>query len=464
MADVPLAALDPREQKQIEAARKALDKGNPAYAVDVCTGLLRRHPGCLDVRRLLRLAQQRQAGAKAGGLTKLFLSVSNVPFVMSGTSQVKKDPAKALETAEKLLAGNPTNPAGHKLLAQAAEALEFPETAVFAWEGLRDLNPEDPAALLSLGRAYLAVLRYADAVRMADTILKRDPGHGEALALAKDAAVAMSLDKGRWEEEGDFRDKLKNEQQSVEREQASRAANDEVSLRSQIERGEKRFASESQNVNLARELSGYYRQLGQLAEALHWIGVARGLPQGAADATLERVEVELKTAQLREQLAAAEAAVAAGEAGAEGRCAELAEALQAFRLAQAASLVEKYPNDHVYRFEYGELLFAQGQLDEAAQQFQLAQRNPKVRLPALVALARAFKAGRKYDLAADQLETAKKELSTMDNLKKEVLYELADCREQMGDRDRAIAEYKAIYAADLGYRDVAQKINAFYGS
>jgi len=462
MADTPLAALDPREQKQVEAARKAVEKGNPGYAMDVCTGLLKRHPGCLEVRRVLRLAQQRKAGARAGGLTKLFLSVSSVPFVMAGAGQVKKDPAKALETAEKLLAGNPATPAGHKLLAQAAEALGFPETAVFAWECLRDLDPEDTATLLALGRSYLAVGRQADAVRMADVVLKRDPGHGEALALAKDAAVALSMERGRWDEEGDYRAKLKSEEQSVEREQAARVATDEASLRQLIERGRKRFEEESDQVNLARELSGYHRQLGELEEALHWVRVARGLPQGAADATLERVEVELQTGAIRQRLAAAERDLAAGLEGAAERRDALAAELQAFRLNQAAALVEKYPNDLVYRFEFGELLLGEGRFDEAAQQFQMAVRNPKVRLQALVALAKVFKAGRKYDLAADQLETAKQELPTMDERKKEVLYELADCREQMGDRDKALAEYKAIYAADLGYRDVASKINAHY--
>lgn len=464
MADIPLAALDSREQKQIEAARRALEKGNPDYAIDVSTGLLKRHPGCLEVRRVLRQAQQRRAGAKAGGgLGRLLRSVSSVPFVMSGTAQVKKDPLKALETAEKLLAADPANPAGHRLLAQAAAALEFPETEVFAWESLRDLNPEDGATLLALGRAYLGVGRQAEAVRMADLVLKREPGHGEALALAKDAAVALSLERGRWDEEGDYRAKLRSEEQAIAREQAARVVSDEVSLRELIERERKRFESEPDQVNLARELAGYHRQLGDLDEALRWVRVARGLPQGAADATLERVEVELQVAAIRERLAAAEAAVVAGGEGVRERRDALAAELQAFRLQQAGNLVEKYPNELTYRFEFGELLFAAARLDEAAQQFQMAVRNPKVRLPALVALAKVFKEGRKFDLAADQLETAKREIPAMDDLKKEVLYELADCRERMGDRERAMAEYKAIYAVDLGYRDVAAKINAHYG-
>ncbi len=33
----------------------------------------------------------------------------------------------------------------------------------------------------------------------------------------------------------------------------------------------------------------------------------------------------------------------------------------------------------------------------------------------------------------------------------------------MGKRDDAIAQFKIIYAVDVGYKDVADKIDAFYG-
>jgi hypothetical protein len=50
----------------------------------------------------------------------------------------------------------------------------------------------------------------------------------------------------------------------------------------------------------------------------------------------------------------------------------------------------------------------------------------------------------------------------MDDTKKEVIYELGSCYEQMGRADAAIDEFKAIYSEDIGFRDVAAKINAFY--
>jgi lipopolysaccharide biosynthesis regulator YciM len=84
-------------------------------------------------------------------------------------------------------------------------------------------------------------------------------------------------------------------------------------------------------------------------------------------------------------------------------------------------------------------------------------------VPATLSLGRVFKSGGKFDLAAEQLQSVKEHIGIADDLKKEVAYELADCFEKMGDSQRAIMEYKTIYAADVTYRDVAEKINAYYG-
>jgi hypothetical protein len=85
-----------------------------------------------------------------------------------------------------------------------------------------------------------------------------------------------------------------------------------------------------------------------------------------------------------------------------------------------------------------------------------------VRIAALLGLGRCFKARRLHDLAVTQFLTAKNELGPMDELKKEIVYELGTCYERMDRTDEAIAEFKAIYGEDIGFRDVAEKINAFY--
>ena len=104
---------------------------------------------------------------------------------------------------------------------------------------------------------------------------------------------------------------------------------------------------------------------------------------------------------------------------------------------------------------------------QAADLFRLrplldSPQGPQVRVAALVGLGRGFRAKKIYDLAVMQFKSAKTDLTAMDDTKKEVIYELGSCYEAMGKPEEAIAEFKAIYGEDIGYRDVADKITAFY--
>jgi DNA-binding SARP family transcriptional activator len=65
-------------------------------------------------------------------------------------------------------------------------------------------------------------------------------------------------------------------------------------------------------------------------------------------------------------------------------------------------------------------------------------------------------------MALDQLETASKELPVMDGTKKDICYELGQLAEAMGDRAKAADYYKQIYQVDIGYKDIAQKIEQVY--
>jgi lipopolysaccharide biosynthesis regulator YciM len=131
---------------------------------------------------------------------------------------------------------------------------------------------------------------------------------------------------------------------------------------------------------------------------------------------------------------------------------------------QCEDLVQRYPNEYSYRYELGELYFEDGETDKAIKELQMAQRSPKVRVGALILLGKAYLVKGFHDLAAEQLTTAKSEIPGMTDQKKDVLYELGSAYEQQGDMDKAMIEFKALYGADISYRDVSQKIDDFYSS
>ena len=462
MSEIPVTALDPRQQKLVDNARIALERGQTDYALDACAQVLKAAPGCLPVRRLQRVAQLKLFREKNKFMAKAMSGFSTAPFIFGG----KKDPAKTLELAEVFLAKDPTSVSGLKLLAEAAGGLALPETVAFALDAIREIEPENRANLLALGEAWLAAGKPAEALKIVDLMLRSRPADADAQALMRKASIAQTVTKGNWETKGTFREKLRDEAQAVSLEQSAKVVTSgEMTLRL-LDEAIARVAAEPANLNYYRAVVQGYRQLGRIDEALAWERKARQQPMGAADGVLEKLESELQATLLDARLKSAEAefAGAPGDAALAEKTAASRAELAAWRLAEAKRTVERYPNDFPARQTLGELLLAAGQVDAALAQFQQAQKGPQVRVAALIGLGRGFKAKRLHDLAVTQLTLAKAELGALDETKKNVLYELGSCLELMGRREEAMAEFKAIYSEDIGFRDVADKINAHYAT
>jgi tetratricopeptide (TPR) repeat protein len=233
-----------------------------------------------------------------------------------------------------------------------------------------------------------------------------------------------------------------------------------------VERLSAQIQTDPENINLYREICGHLRTLKRFEEALDFVRKARQQPLGKGDTTFEKMEQGFLVAAMDQRIAGLKKKLEENPDD-EALKAELAEVQKQehdIKLENAKQMVERYPNDFNYRYELGMLLFDDGNLDEAIMQFQISQRSPKVRLQSLLGLGRAFTQGKKYDLAVDQLETAKKESKIMNESKKEIIYELGTAYELMGKAEQAFNEYKEIYSADISYRDVAKKINDYYNN
>ena len=107
-------------------------------------------------------------------------------------------------------------------------------------------------------------------------------------------------------------------------------------------------------------------------------------------------------------------------------------------------------------------LYENNYMNEAIQQFQLSQRNPKFRAKSLYYLALCFKNKKQLDMSVEQLKKAVSEMSTLDDTKKDVLYELGCILEEMKKMDEAMVYFKQVYQVDIGYKDISQKIEKAY--
>ena len=464
MEEIALTELDTRTQKQVENASKAVGE-NPGYAVDILRNIMVRQPGCLDARKILRKAQRRAST----GTTKfgcLMAKVTSLPFAMAGESKIKKDPAKALESAEEMISSNPDNAVGHKMLGAAAVELGLKETAAFAYEELYGMDKSNAEIGKLLMGAYIEIGKTNEAISIGDAIYRANPSDDEVQGLIRQASVAQALVKGKWEEDKSFREKLKDEKGAQKLEQAARANTGESGLRSLIEESKKAVEDQPGNINHYRDIASNYRKLSNFDSALEWVAKARELEAGRADVNLERMVGTLKREKMQTAMSAVEAKLEANSDDAEAKAEleKLRAEEHAFRRDQAEDLVQRYPNEFSYRFELGELYFEDGETDSAIKELQLALRAPKVRVAALILLGKSYLAKGFHDLAAEQLLIAKSEIPGMTEQKKDVLYQLGTAYEQQCDMDKAIAEFKSLYGADISYRDVADKIEEFYSN
>jgi len=133
-----------------------------------------------------------------------------------------------------------------------------------------------------------------------------------------------------------------------------------------------------------------------------------------------------------------------------------------FLIAECQKRVEKFPTDLTIRFEMGLLYFQAGKISEAIQEFQKAQGNPHKRIAAMNYLAQSFAKRKMFDLAAKTLQNAIKEKIGFDDERKDLIYNLGCVFESMGKKEEAIEQFKLIYETDIGYRDVAAKVDAYY--
>lgn len=206
MPEIPVSALDMRQQRLVENACVALEHGNVPYVLEACASVLGAAPGCLPVRRLQRQAQLRRFRAGSRWPRVWWAHVRSLPLRFGA----RRPPDAVFRAAESVLELDPTNVGALRQLATAAERLDLFETAAFAREAIREIAPHDHENLLALGRVLLGLGQAAAALRLADAVLAARPLDPSAQDLMRSASIAATMSVGNWAAPGTFRTKLKS--------------------------------------------------------------------------------------------------------------------------------------------------------------------------------------------------------------------------------------------------------------
>lgn len=457
MEEVTLEQTPRKIRDTFEKANAAMERGNAGYAIDMLQQVVALEPRLLIARKTLRVAQVKTFLLKKPNATTHQISSLKGAFtLMSGQGKLKKDPQAALVIGEKLLAIDPLNLSFLKFFAQAAEAAEMPEIAVQTLEIARPYYSKDVEFLRLLARLYIAINYPEGAKDCYGAVVELRPNDQMAIKNLKDAAALDSMKAGRWEDRTtDFRGKLKNQKEAILLEQQSKAVKGDADVDTLIRERLKDVEREPMNMNFRRALAELYVRDGNFDAALQALQDAM-TAAGRADPQIERAISQINVKKFEAAIEAAQ------EAGDGAQVESLTKEKEDYIYSDAVEMVKRYPNDLQFRYELGYQYYIRSLFTEAIEEFQLAQRNPQRRTRALYYLAKCFTEKGQFDIAFEQLQKAVSELTLMDDTKKDVVYEMGSLAEKMGRKDEALAFYKEIYAVDIKYRDVTEKIEAAY--
>jgi tetratricopeptide (TPR) repeat protein len=463
MPEKPLNAIPRPLRDQYEKGVEAFKRNNLDYAIQILSGVLKMEPGFFDARQALRAAQFKRSGGQTGFFKKMIGGAASQPAIAKAQLLLRKNPIEAIEAAEEILSNDPNSTGGHKLLADGAMGAGFFKTAILSLQILYKANPKDREVAMELADAYTQAGQNNEAEVVYSDLLRWRPNDPEVLQLIKNVTARQTLDEGGYEAladgGGSYRDILKDKDEAVQLEQANRVVKSEDNIQNLIKEYDARLQKEPNNLKLLRNVAELYAQKKDFDHALSYFERIRST-EGGTDPSLEKAiaDTSLKKFEfLKSQLDTAAPDY-------EQKLAELDVQKLAFQLDECRKRAEKYPTDLQIRFELGQLYFNGGKITEAINEFQKAQNNPQRRLASIMYLGRCFAKRGMNDLAARKIQEALKEKLTFDDEKKEMLYELGCVYEKMNKADEAIEQFKQIYEADIGYRDVAAKVDAYYAA
>jgi tetratricopeptide (TPR) repeat protein len=442
----------------------AIELRNFGYAISLLQEILKQEPEFLMGRQLLR----RTEVTKSKSAKKSFFNISTAPIgLMKAHREIKKDPKCAVEMLEDVLEAEPYNRQANLFLKEAALAAGWPEIGVFALQTLLEENPRDVKVLHELGHLYRDLEDHESEVEVYNQITAIDPLDAQALRLGKDASARASMKRGGWTQAESYRDLIKNKEEAISLEQQSRIRLTGEALDQQIAETFARHQAEPGNLDFARRLGALNEPKNDFEEAIRWDQYAADQTKGADTGLLRKIS-DLKIKRLEGDIAAHEEFLSTHTAADElyaGKSQQLwAAKVQRAEIfiADAQDRVARNPTDLQLRFELGKNLFTAGRFREAVPQLQRARQNPHARLKAMNLLGCCYAELGMLDLAMRQLEEASQEISSMDVMKKEIVYNVGLVYERMGDPEKSLGCMKHIYEVDYGYRDVARRVESSY--
>jgi len=445
-------------------AEDAFKKHNYDYAIELYANALELDRSISETRHYLHI-------------TKIKKNQENPPsFISKGINKAKSQAialnAKKLETQGKI--NEAIEEYENSFSADSATAstlckmgnlfneLGNKESAMMTYQEALMINPDEPTALKKLGILFKEKEEFDKARQYLSHAQKLNPSDMDITQGLKDLSALQTIDKGGWQNQDTFRDKIQDKDKASELEIETRASKSAEDIEYLISNTKKELVADPENVSLLFKLADSYTAKNSLTEAKEtYLQVLKLKPEN--EIALKKID-EINVKNLDVDLNKLNESLKADPENAQTKqqIQEIKEKQNQIHFERIKDQVAKLPNDLNLRFKYGMLLKEKGMLNEAITQFQEAVNDPSKRLDALNMIGECFQNKNMFDLAIAQFKKALSLTSGVDQKTKMILYNLGLAYEKMGKTQEAVDEFKKIYEVDISYKDVAKKIEEAY--
>jgi tetratricopeptide (TPR) repeat protein len=440
-----------------EKARNVAQTKNFDYAIDMYLQGLRYSPDALEEGHLplCELALQRQgiSGKKASMMERMkhMGGKTALEQMLNAEHLFAKDP-EHLPYAEAMLkaavAGGYNRTAGWlaNLVFQKNNAAKRPSVQTYI------LLKDSYAALGQFDKAVVAC-QYASRLR---------PDDGKLADEFKNLSAELTMARGKYDEEGDFRKAIKDrEVQEKLHAQAGVVKTDDYRIKA-VEDARRKVA---QNPNLPANIFG-------LADALS--GLENDQSENDAISLLENSYTTkkdfsykqraglIRIKQLKRKRREAKACLETKPDDTQINAAveQLSGQLNNAELEHYKLCVQNYPTNLEAKYEYAIRLVRNKRYDEAIPLLQEAQKDPRRKISSMNQIGFCFFM---KGWLADAIDVFSQAIESYelknDAAGKELRYNLARAYEEQNDKDKALEIYRKIAQLDFTYKDVSQRVD-----
>lgn len=453
--EAKLPGIDTSARK--EKAKFAIERHNYPFAIEIYEEILQVDPGDVEARRALRAVEVRMA--KETGTSRFVAIFKNL-----GTYLKLRFPSRNYEQVmidcERYLVSDPMNARILKKLANASMKAGYPQAAVGVLEDYHQQNPEDVVALRVLQAGYQAAGDIQRAMETNRMILKLVPGDRQASQALRDlSATDMSA---KFEVAAATGERLKAARKVVkdekELERLSREIRTRDDMLAEIEDTKKDIVKHPEEPRLFVKLGNLHMRLREFDKARAAYDKAHELSPTEYTIVMKQQDVDIG----RKRYALAQLVKSVKEkpqdAALKQKYRDAYVELLRFRRECFEMREKQFPTDLGIAFELANIYFELGVGDEAIKRYQRTVHDPGRRPRSLLNLGIAFQKKKQYELALHRFSEGIDFLEIWNEMKANLYYHRADCREEMGDLEEANADFIEIYEKDISFRDVAKRL------